>query len=146
MPVERCPICGGQLEQKQEEFQHVYRGVPIRLSEVTHQVCTDCGEVLVDGQFGKIIEESIDQYRQSKQYEYDDLLTGEEVAGLLAVSYQVVLAMLSDGKLPGTKVGREWRIHHGVLMEYIQGMCASNLSQPEREIHQAFAELRRNHR
>lgn len=139
MPVEKCPNCGGQLVNKNDDFRYVYRGAQITLSEVPHQVCNECGEALVDGCYSHIIEESIDQYRQSKTYEYDDLLTGEEVAGLLAVSYQVIISMLSDGKLPGTKIGREWRVHYGLLMEYIQSMCAFNLSEPERDIHRAFA-------
>lgn len=144
MPVEKCPICGGQVEERFEGFHYAYRGIPITLTEIPHQVCTECGEALLDGRYGRVIEESIDQYRQAKKHEYDDLLTGEEVASLLEVSYQVILAMLSEGKLPGTKVGREWRIHYGLLMEYIQSMCANNLSPSEREIHNAYVQRGRS--
>lgn len=142
MPVEKCPICGGEVEERLEDFRYAYRGAPIILTKIPQQVCTACGEALIDSRYCKVIEESIDQYRQAKRYEYDDLLTGEEVASLLEVSYQVILAMLSEGKLPGTKVGREWRIHYGLLMEYIQSMCANNLSQPEKELHHAYVERR----
>ncbi|AZR73576.1 hypothetical protein BBF96_09345 [Anoxybacter fermentans] len=141
MPVEKCPICGGTVQQRLADFNHHYRGIPIELSEIPYQVCTECGEEFVDSRYGKIIEESIDQYRKFKKYEYNDLLTCEEVAALLAVSYQVVITMLSDGKLPGTKIGREWRIPYGVLMDYIQSMSAHNLSQPEKEIYQAYLDL-----
>lgn len=142
MPVDKCPICGGQVEERLEDFCYAYSGTPITLTEIPHQVCANCGEALVDSRYGRLIEESIDQYRLAKQHDDNDLLTGEEVANLLAVSYQVILAMLSEGKLPGTKVGREWRVHYGLLMEYIQSMCANNLSAPEKEIHLAYAHRR----
>ena len=140
MSVERCPICGNKTERKIRDLTHVYCGVPINLSDIPHSVCEECGEEFINSRYGRICEESINQYRKSKKYEYNDLLTCEEVAGLLAVSYQVVLSMLSDGKLPGTKIGREWRIPYGILMEYIQSMSANNLSKAEKEIYQIFKE------
>lgn len=140
MPVERCPICGGQVEQKLETFSHVYRGIPIKLTEVPHQVCKACGEVMIDGVYGRVVEESVDQYRDWKRYEVNDLLTCEEVAAVFAVSYQVVVTMLNEGKLPGTKIGREWRVPYGLLMEFVQSMSSNNLTQPERDIHRAYLE------
>ncbi len=140
--LERCPICGGETEQILKNFHHTYHGVPITVSEIPHFTCLDCSEEFIDSRYGRLIEESIDQYRRFKHFEYDDLLTCEEVTALLAVSYQVVIAMLNDGKLPGTKIGREWRVPYGVLMEYIQSMSAHNLSQPEREIYHYCHQIR----
>lgn len=142
MSIERCPICGGLLQQEFEEFNHVYQGTPIVLTDIPHLICTECGEGLVDSRFGKIIEESIDQYRKVKKYDYNDLLTCEEVASILSVSYQVVTGMLSDGKLPGTKIGREWRIPYGLLTEYIQSMSAANLSQSENDVLLTYLRVR----
>ncbi len=141
MPVEKCPFCGGKLQNKLEEFQHMYRGIPIRLSDIPHQICSECGEELVDSLFGRVIEDSIDQYCAAKVYDYDDLLTCEEVASLLSVSYQAITSMLSDGKLPGTKIGREWRIHYGMLMNHIQAMSTYNLSEVEKEVLIAHLQL-----
>lgn len=141
--MEKCPICGGQVQERLDDFRHVYRGVPVRLTDIPYQVCLDCGEELIDSRYGKIIEETIDQYRQYKDYEYDDLITCEEVSALLAVSYQVVIGMLSDGKLPGTKIGREWRIPYGVMIDYIQSLSANNLSQPEKDIYESSIKLYR---
>ncbi|MCK4259807.1 MAG: helix-turn-helix domain-containing protein [Halanaerobiales bacterium] len=135
MPVERCPICGGETERLLKKFRHTYYGVPIIVSEIPHLVCAECGEELIDSRYGRIIEETIDQYRKFRNFEPHDLLTCEEVSAFLAVSYQVVIAMLNDGKLPGTKIGREWRVPYGVLIEYIQSISAHNLSQPERNIY-----------
>lgn len=142
MPVERCPICGGPVEQRAGMLTHVYRGTVIKVEGVPQLVCMECGEVMIDSQFGRIIEESIDQYRLSKKHDYNDLLTCEEVAALFAVSYQVIVTMLNDGKLPGTKIGREWRVPYGLLMDFVQGMSAYNLTLPEKDIHRAFLELK----
>lgn len=137
MPLESCPFCGGKLQKKLAQFAHIYRGATIKIADLPHLICKDCGEELFDGVFGRIVEESIDQFR-TKAYGKYDLLTSEEVAKLLAVSYQVVTTMLSDGKLPGTKIGREWRIPYGVLIDFIQSMSVDNLSQPELEIFQSL--------
>ena len=142
MTIERCPICGGLLQQEFEELDHVYQGTPIVLTDIPHLICTECGEGLVDSRFGRIIEESIDQYRKAKKYKYNDLLTCEEVAAILSVSYQVVSGMLSDGKLPGTKIGREWRIPYGLLMEYVQSMSANNLAQSENDAFLKYLRVR----
>lgn len=146
MAVERCPFCGGKLEQELKEFSHIYRGATIRLAEIPHFVCSECGEELFDSLYGQIVEESIDQFRSWSAYDYGDLLTCEEVARLLSVSYQVVTTMLSDGKLPGTKIGREWRVPYGVLLDYIQSLSLHNLSEPEKEIYQSLIKQKKQHR
>ncbi|MCK4259825.1 MAG: helix-turn-helix domain-containing protein [Halanaerobiales bacterium] len=61
----------------------------------------------------------------------------------MAVSYQVVIGMLTDGKLPGTKIGREWRVPYGVLMEYIQSISVNNLAQLEKDVFQSCSVSRR---
>ena len=40
---------------------------------------------------------------------FDDLLTAQEVADYLGLHLVTVRDMLRTGKLPGRKVGREWR-------------------------------------
>lgn len=50
-----------------------------------------------------------------------DVLTPEEAARLLRVSLDTVRKMLREGRLPGAKVGREWRILRRDLEAYLRG-------------------------
>ncbi len=55
---------------------------------------------------------------------WDDLplvLTSDEVAEILRVSPQSVRAMCRDGRLQGTKIGKQWRIERRVLQAYLSG-------------------------
>lgn len=42
--------------------------------------------------------------------ELPEMLTIDEVAGFLRVSYKTVRRMLADGRLAGANLGRSWRI------------------------------------
>ena len=61
-------------------------------------------------------------------------LTVDEVAELLRVSSRTVQRLLAEGKLPGVRIGRQWRIPRAELLAYLRG--------PTR----AFAEGRRERR
>lgn len=52
----------------------------------------------------------------------DRLLTVEDIAERLALTPRVVRAWLRDGKIPGIKLGREWRISEKRLDEYIRDL------------------------
>ncbi len=49
----------------------------------------------------------------------DDVLSAAEAAALLKVSLQTVLKESREGRLPGRKVGREWRYSRLRLMEHL---------------------------
>ena len=49
----------------------------------------------------------------------DEVLTADEAAVLLKVSVQTVLKESRDGRLPGIKVGREWRYSRIALMRHL---------------------------
>lgn len=49
----------------------------------------------------------------------DEVLTADEAAALLKVSLQTVLKESRDGRLPGIKVGREWRYSRVALMRHL---------------------------
>lgn len=40
----------------------------------------------------------------------DDLLTSEEVAAILRISYDGCVRMMREGRLPAVKVGRRWYV------------------------------------
>lgn len=50
-----------------------------------------------------------------------DLLTIEEVAAMLKLSPFTVGQYLREGKLPGRKIGRHWRVLRSELEQFIQG-------------------------
>lgn len=49
----------------------------------------------------------------------DEVLTADEAALLLKVSVQTVLKESREGRLPGIKVGREWRYSRLALMRHL---------------------------
>ena len=50
----------------------------------------------------------------------DEYLTPEEVAELLKVSPKMIMDSLRAGTIPGTKIGKFWRIPKGVLEEWLE--------------------------
>ena len=49
------------------------------------------------------------------------ILTAQEAADLLKVNLQVVRRYLKQGKLPGRKIGKHWRILESELEEFLRG-------------------------
>lgn len=50
-----------------------------------------------------------------------EMLTAEEVATLLGFSIETVRSLAQAGKLPGTKMGREWRFSKKRIMAIVEG-------------------------
>lgn len=60
------------------------------------------------------------------------LLTSKQVADYLRIDRQTVCNLARDGKLPGFKLGRQWRFKKELLESFIE----ENSNQPsETEIH-----------
>jgi len=57
---------------------------------------------------------------QGNDMTLDDLLTAQEVADYLGLHLVTVRDMLREGKLPGRKVGREWRVLESELMDWLR--------------------------
>ena len=53
--------------------------------------------------------------RLQMQSKADEVLTIEDLSAYLKVSKSTLYALARDGALPGTKVGKHWRFHKGVL-------------------------------
>ena len=51
----------------------------------------------------------------------EQVFTVDEAAEHLKVRPETVRRLLSQGRLPGNKVGRAWRIPEGALMDYLRG-------------------------
>lgn len=56
----------------------------------------------------------------------DELITPEEAARLLRVSTHTVYRALRKGKLPGGKVGNQWRIPVSELEKHLRGTSEPN--------------------
>ena len=50
-----------------------------------------------------------------------DLMTCEEAAAYLRLHTRTVGRLLAQGKLPGVKVGRQWRLRRTDLDAYLRG-------------------------
>lgn len=48
------------------------------------------------------------------------LYTAAEVAEVLRLNPQVVQRKLQAGEIPGYRIGREWRVEHGKLLEWLE--------------------------
>ena len=49
------------------------------------------------------------------------VLTAEEVASVLRVDIGLVITSISNGQLPGNRLGSHWRIDQGALMRWLRG-------------------------
>ncbi|MFZ1465954.1 MAG: helix-turn-helix domain-containing protein [Anaerolineae bacterium] len=63
---------------------------------------------------------------------FDDLLTAQEVADYLGLHLVTVRDMLRTGKLPGRKVGREWRTLRSELEAWLRQPEPVGDSEPEK--------------
>ena len=49
----------------------------------------------------------------------DEIMTVEEVAKYLKLKPQTVYKWAQEGRIPGTKLGKEWRFRRSILDEWI---------------------------
>ena len=54
----------------------------------------------------------------------DEIMTVEEVAKYLKMKPQTVYKWAQEGKLPGAKLGKEWRFRRRILDEWIDSSIA----------------------
>ena len=50
----------------------------------------------------------------------DQVLTVEELAGYLKVSKSTLYKLLSEGKVPGQKVGKHWRFRKAAIDRWLE--------------------------
>ena len=54
-----------------------------------------------------------------------DLLTPEEVAEYVRVNPQTIYRLLRSGRLPGAKIGHQWRVRKADLDAYLHGQAGA---------------------
>lgn len=63
-----------------------------------------------------------------------EVLTPEEAAEYLRVDPQTIYRPLREGKLPGARIGRQWRISRQALEEFLRGGAfVDNKAEDEKE-------------
>jgi len=50
----------------------------------------------------------------------DEMMTPEEVADWLKVSYATALRLIKSGDLPAIRVGRQYRVPQGALLDMVK--------------------------
>ncbi len=68
------------------------------------------------------------QQRAGTQHPDETLLTPRQLQARLQIGERLCYRMLQDGRLPGFRVGRLWRVREGDLHETLSGDATS----PER--------------
>ena len=59
----------------------------------------------------------------------DDVLTTEQTAAFLHIHENTVLALTTNGGLPGRKVGRDWRFRRSALLAHVTPSTPATLPQ-----------------
>lgn len=62
------------------------------------------------------------------------LYTAAEVADLLRMNHQVIQRKLQAGEIPAYRIGREWRVEHAQLMEWLERHSNRAQLTPEQRI------------
>ncbi len=115
-------------------------------------VCDKCGAISLQAEEVKMMEAVSRGFAERPANERPDYLNVEETADLLRVSTQTVYNMIRDGRLKGTKFGREWRFLRKNIESLIhpeEATAARNTSsqnyEADREVLERIQERRNSH-
>jgi excisionase family DNA binding protein len=76
----------------------------------------------------------------------DEIMTLEEVAKYLKLTPQTVYKWAQDGKIPGTKLGKEWRFRRRIIDEWIDTSIALSRGGFDLMYHQSLLAFRTSER
>lgn len=119
----RCYICGGEMKRVKKDVETTWKGRTILFRGMDVWVCGSCGEEAYEPDDVRLMQGLI-QGTLNKP-EYPEVMNVEEVADLLRVSNQTVYNLVKSGKLPATKIGREWRFSRTRILELLEGETAA---------------------
>jgi excisionase family DNA binding protein len=97
----------------------LYVRLPDEAAEKLHQAAFELGLPKQD-----IVTSLLQDHLTVGKHEFfpnqpEDVLTAEEAAELLRTDAATVIAMAEDGKLPGRKLGDDWRFARNALMRWL---------------------------
>ncbi|MEW6448744.1 MAG: helix-turn-helix domain-containing protein [Bacillota bacterium] len=119
----RCYICDGEMKRVKKDLETTWKGRTILFRGMDVWVCGSCGEEAYEPDDVRLMQGLI-QGTLNKP-EYPEVMNVEEVADLLRVSNQTVYNLVKSGKLPATKIGREWRFSRTRILELLEGERAA---------------------
>lgn len=119
----RCYVCGGEMKKVKKDVETTWKGRTILFRGMDVWVCDSCGEEAYEPDNVRLMQGLV-QGTLNKP-EYPEVMNIEEVADLLRVSNQTVYNLVKSGKLPATKVGREWRFSRTKILELLEGETAA---------------------
>ncbi|MBE3573478.1 MAG: helix-turn-helix domain-containing protein [Moorella humiferrea] len=115
----QCYICGGEMKKIKKDVEATWKGRTIIFRGMDAWVCEACGEQAYEPEDVRLMQGLIQG--TLKQAEYPEIMNVEEVADLLRVSNQTVYNLVRNGKLPATKIGREWRFSRTQILALVKG-------------------------
>lgn len=115
----QCYICDGEMQKVKKDVETTWKGRTIVFRGMDAWVCPSCGEEAYEPDDVCLMQGLIQGTLH--QAEYPEVMNVEEVADLLRVSNQTVYNLVKSGRLPATKIGREWRFSRVRILEMIAG-------------------------
>lgn len=106
--------------EKEIEITSGWGEYELAIKGVKAFVCEECGAISLRIEEVKMIEDISRGFAKRPESERPDYLNVEETADLLRVSTQTVYNMIKNGRLKGTKFGREWRFLRENIESLIQ--------------------------
>ena len=103
----QCYICGAEMKRVKKDVDATWKGRTITFRGMDVWSCEACGEEAYQPDDVMLMQELIKGTLKDK--EYPEIMNVGEVADLLRVSNQTVYNLVTEGRLPATKIGREWR-------------------------------------
>lgn len=119
----RCYVCGGEMKRVKKDVETTWKGRTILFRGMDVWACGSCGEDAYEPDDVRLMQGLV-QGTLNKP-EYPEVMNLEEVADLLRVSNQTVYNLVKSGKLPATKIGREWRFSRARILELLEGETAA---------------------
>lgn len=114
-----CYICGGEMKKIKKDVDATWKGRTITFRGMNAWVCGSCGEEAYEPDDVRLMQGLI--RGTLNQPEYPEIMNVSEVAELLRVSNQTVYNLVKSGRLPATKVGREWRFSREKILQVLGG-------------------------
>jgi excisionase family DNA binding protein/YgiT-type zinc finger domain-containing protein len=123
----KCYICGGNMKQTPKDVEGNWKGRTVAFKGLTPWVCEKCGEEAYEPADVDVMQSLIRGTGEAAGA-VPEIMNIEEVADLLRVSAQTVYTLARNGKLPATKIGREWRFSRAKLMGLINSKTSGEES------------------
>lgn len=115
----RCYICNGKMKKTLKDLDANWKGRHVTFRGLSAWVCQACNEETYEPDDVRLMQGLMKGLVGHP--ELPEIMNVEEVADLLRVSSQTVYNLVKQGKLPATKIGREWRFSRDAVVGIMNG-------------------------